>query len=259
MLPFTIYPAIDLRANRCVRLRQGRADQTTVFSDDPVAVARRWAAAGASWLHVVNLDGAFGESAAANQKAVSAILGAVELPVQLGGGLRGLAAVESALGLGVARVVLGTLALTQPDVVGEAIRRFGPERVAVGIDARDGMVAVRGWQETSTVSALALAVRLQLMGVHRVIYTDIARDGMLSGPNLPALRAMAATGLGVIASGGIASLEDLRAVAAITGVEGAIVGMALYTGAIDLPAALRATAPPSPVSPAPLNPERAEC
>lgn len=238
-MPFTIYPAIDLRAGRCVRLRQGRADQATVFSDDPVATARRWTAAGASWLHVVNLDGAFGEAAAANQQALISILKSVAVPVQLGGGLRDLAAVEAALRLGVARVVLGTVALTRPEVVGDAIRLFGPERVAVSIDARDGLVAVRGWQETSAVSALDLASRLKLLGASRVIYTDIARDGMLTGPNLPALRAMAGTGLGVIASGGIASLEDLRAVAGIPGVEGAIVGMALYTGAIDLPTALR--------------------
>ena len=245
-MTFTIYPAIDLRAGRCVRLRQGRANQATVFSDDPVAVAQRWAAAGASWLHVVDLDGAFGEAAAANQHAIAAILGAVDVPVQLGGGLRDLAAVEAALGLGLARVVLGTVALSQPEVVGEAIRRFGPERVAVGIDARDGVAAVHGWQETSGVSALELASRLKLLGVSRVIYTDIARDGMLSGPNLSDLRAMAKTGLGVIASGGIASLEDLRAVAAIPGVEGAIVGMALYIGAIDLPTALKELAPRGP-------------
>ncbi len=242
-MPFTIYPAIDLQAGRCVRLRQGRADQATVFSDDPVAVAGRWTAAGARWLHVVNLDGAFGDATAANQQALIFILESVPVPVQMGGGLRDLAAVESALGLGVARVVLGTVALTQPEVVGAAIRLFGPERVAVGIDARDGLVAVRGWQETSAVSALDLAGRLKLLGVSRVIYTDIARDGMLTGPNLPALRAMAGTGLGVIASGGIASLEDLRAAAGIPGVEGAIVGMALYTGAIDLPTALRELAP----------------
>ncbi len=238
-MTFTLYPAIDLRGGRCVRLRQGRADQTTVFSDDPAATARRWAAAGASWLHVVNLDGAFGEAGATNQQAVTAILKAVDVPVQIGGGLRDLASVEAALGLGVSRVVLGTVALTQPELVGEAVRRFGPERVAVGIDARDGLVAVHGWQQTSAVSALDLAARLKTLGASRVIYTDIARDGMLTGPNLPALRAIADTGLGVIASGGITSLDDLRAVAAIPGVEGAIVGMALYTGAIDLPTALK--------------------
>lgn len=249
-MPFTIYPAIDLRAGRCVRLRQGRADQATVFSDDPAATARRWTAAGASWLHVVNLDGAFGEAAAANQQAIAAILEAVDVPVQMGGGLRDLGLVEASLGLGVARVVLGTVALTQPEVVGEAIRLFGPERVAVGIDARDGMVAVHGWQETSAVSALDLAGRLKLLRVSRVIYTDIARDGMLTGPNLSALRAMGGTGLGVIASGGISSLADLRAVAGTPGVEGAIVGMALYTGAIDLPTALRELAPRGPVQPA---------
>ncbi len=238
-MPFTLYPAIDLRGGRCVRLRQGRADQATVFSDDPAATARRWAAAGASWLHVVNLDGAFGETGAANQQALVAILGAVSIPVQMGGGLRDLASVEAALGLGVSRVVLGTVALTQPELVGEAVRRFGPERVAVGIDARDGLVAVHGWQQTSTVPALDLAGLLKGLGARHVIYTDIARDGMLSGPNLPALETMAATGLGVIASGGIACLEDLRELAAVPGVEGAIVGMALYTGAIDLSAALK--------------------
>lgn len=234
-----IFPAIDLRDGRCVRLRRGQADQETVFSDDPVQVARRWELAGARWLHVVNLDGAFGTATAATQQAMQDIIAAVSVPVQIGGGLRDLTTMELALSAGAARVVLGTVAVTQPEVVAQALRRFGAERVAVGIDARGGRVAIRGWKQTSETGATDLALRMADLGVRRVVYTDIARDGMLTGPNLPALQQMAKTGLAVVASGGISSLHDLRAIAAVPGVEGAIVGMALYTGAIDLAQAIR--------------------
>jgi phosphoribosylformimino-5-aminoimidazole carboxamide ribotide isomerase len=239
-----IFPAIDVRGGRCVRLQQGEAARETFFSGDPAAVAARWAADGAEWLHVVNLDGAFGSDAAAGKgapasgQAIAAILQAVTIPVQLGGGLRDLEAIETALDLGVRRVVLGTLAVRQPEVVAQAVARFGADRVAVGIDARAGRVAVDGWQEGAPVEAVDLARRVESLGVTIVIYTDITRDGMLSGPNLPALRAMATTGMQVVASGGIASLGHVRAVKDVPGVVGAIIGMALYTGALDLPAAI---------------------
>jgi len=248
-----IIPAIDLRAGRCVRWQQGRPERELIFSHDPVAVARRWEALGARWLHVVNLDGALTASGItagrspepiaqmpANLQAIRSIVQAVGIPIQLGGGLRDLEAIRMAFSLGVARVILGTVAVTQPEVVAQAISLYGSERVAVGIDACQGRVAVRGWQEVTDLPALELAERMKDLGVSRVVYTDIARDGMLSGPDLPALRQMAATGLKVIASGGISCLDDLLALAAIPGIEGAIVGMALYTGAIDFSAALSA-------------------
>jgi phosphoribosylformimino-5-aminoimidazole carboxamide ribotide isomerase len=257
-----VLPAIDVRAGRCVRLQQGRPDREIVFSDDPVAVAGRWAAEGAQWLHVVNLDAALwagGEDAtgsrdavraAATLQAVASIAESVRVFVQLGGGLRDMPSIEAAFELGVARVVLGTAAVAQPQLVAQAIERFGAERVAVGIDVRDGRVAVRGWQDVSPLSALALADRVQALGARWVVATDIARDGMLLGPNLTALRQLAGTGCHVIASGGVSSLADLRALAGIPGVEGAIVGMALYTGAIGLREALALCLPreSSPVS-----------
>lgn len=237
-----IFPAIDLRGGRCVRLRQGDPQAETVFGDDPAAIARRWAAAGAAWLHVVNLDGALEDerASAVNVQALQAILRAVPVPVQFGGGLRTIDDVARVLDLGVSRAILGTAAVRDRDLVGQALARFGPERVLVAIDARDGKVAIRGWQETTELAAGELGRELYELGLGRVIYTDIARDGTLAGPNLPAVQALAAeTGLGVIASGGVARLQDLQALAALgDGIEGAIVGRALYTGAIDLQAAL---------------------
>jgi phosphoribosylformimino-5-aminoimidazole carboxamide ribotide isomerase len=237
-----VYPAIDLRKGRCVRLQQGDAAAETVFADDPVDAARRWASEGAEWLHVVNLDGALGETGAANLIALRRILAAVGLPVQFGGGLRSLEDIAALLELGVTRVVLGTVAVREPEIVQSAIERFGSERVAVGIDARAGLVAVQGWRDLSTVRAADLGLQMRVLGVERVIYTDIARDGMLTGVNVEATVALAqATGLGVIASGGVASLEDLRALRPYepNGVEGVIIGMALYRGAIALDEAIR--------------------
>ena len=238
-----IYPAIDLRNGRCVRLAQGDPQAETVFSDDPAGTARRWAGLGAEWLHVVNLDGAFGDAAKAakNVEALRAILEAVDVPVQFGGGLRSPADVEAALGLGVARVVIGTAALDDPALVQEGVARWGKERIALAIDARDGRVATHGWQQLSEVTALALARQMKALGIARVVYTDIARDGMLSGVNAAACAALAAeSGLGVIASGGVASLDDVRCVREVeeTGVEGLIIGKALYTGQVDLATAL---------------------
>ncbi|MBN1401815.1 MAG: 1-(5-phosphoribosyl)-5-((5-phosphoribosylamino)methylideneamino)imidazole-4-carboxamide isomerase, partial [Anaerolineae bacterium] len=174
-----VYPAIDLRKGRCVRLQQGDAAAETVFVDDPADAARRWASEGAEWLHVVNLDGALGEAGEANLAAVRRILAAADLPVQFGGGLRSLEDVSALLELGAARVILGTVALREPEVVQAALQRFGPERIAVGIDARAGLVAVHGWRDVSTVGATDLALQMRALGIERVVYTDIARDGML--------------------------------------------------------------------------------
>lgn len=236
---FELYPAIDLKAGQVVRLRQGRLDEATVYETDPARVAARWAEAGARWIHVVDLDGAFA-GRGQNTGAVRAILEAAPgVRVQLGGGLRSLDAVAAALELGVARAIIGTAAL-EGDLVARAVERFGPERVAVGIDARGGMVATRGWVEVTEVRAVDLAGRVKAAGVRTIIYTDIATDGMLQGPNFAEMAAMGRTGLDVIASGGVSSLEDILRLREIPGVVGVIVGRALYTGAVDLKEAVAA-------------------
>jgi phosphoribosylformimino-5-aminoimidazole carboxamide ribotide isomerase len=231
-----VFPAIDLRQGRCVRLRQGRPEAETVFSDDPVAMAEHWAAQGAEWLHVINLDGAFGQ-ASSNLQVVEEIMAAVAIPVQFGGGLRTMADIEGALGLGVVRVILGTVAVEEPSLVAEAVQHFGAERIVVGIDARREKVATHGWQEVSSLVATELALRVRELGVERIVYTDIARDGMLCGANVEAVRELAQrTGLKVIASGGVSSLDDLHRLkeAEASGVEGVIIGQALYSGALEL-------------------------
>ncbi len=237
-----VYPAIDLRNGRCVRLIQGDFSAETVFAADPAEAARRWAEEGATWLHVVNLDGALGHAGAENLAALERILAAVEIPVQFGGGVRSLDDVERLLELGVRRVILGTVAVEQPEIVQEAIGAYGVEHICVGVDARDGLVAIRGWQETSAVDAITLARTMGDLGVRRIIYTDIGRDGTLRGVNVEATAQLArATGLAVIASGGVATLEDLRHLKAQegAGIEGVIIGMALYRGAIQLAQALQ--------------------
>ena len=231
-----VFPAIDLRRGRCVRLRQGRLEAETVFSDDPVAMAEHWASQGAEWLHVVNLDGAFGQ-ASSNLRVVEEMVAAVGIPIQFGGGLRAMADIEGALELGLARVILGTVAVKEPSLVAEAVKRFGAERIVVGIDARKGNVATHGWQEISSLAATELALRVKELGVERVVYTDIARDGMLSGVNVEATRELAQrTGLKTIASGGVSSLDDVRRLKEVEagGVEGVIIGQALYSGALEL-------------------------
>jgi phosphoribosylformimino-5-aminoimidazole carboxamide ribotide isomerase len=260
-MAFTIFPAIDLRQGQVVRLRQGDPAAQTVFGDDPAAVARRWADQGAAWLHVVNLDGAFSGqgrdsslpsiaqndtggdslSLSLNLKRLAEIRAAVSLPIQFGGGIRTVDDVARALALGATRVVLGTVAVRQPEVVAQAVARFGTERIVVGIDARDGMVATHGWLETSELDALIVARRMADLGVLRIVFTDIARDGTLSGVNVAATAALArASGLKIIASGGVADLHDIHSLTAHAsdGIEGVIVGQALYTGAISLPEAL---------------------
>ena len=245
MRSLTLYPAIDLKGGACVRLRRGDMDQATVYGDDPGAQAVAWQYAGCPWLHVVDLDGAFA-GRSVNTEAVRAILAAARVPVQLGGGIREMASIEAWLSEGVTRVILGSIAAKNPALVQQACREF-PGRIAVGIDARDGLVATEGWAETSSLSAEALALRFEDAGAAAIIFTDIGRDGMLSGLNLEATAELArAITTPVIASGGVGSVEDLvslRAVAAETpGIEGVIVGRALYDGRITPAEALAALA-----------------
>lgn len=231
-----LYPAIDLKDGQCVRLEQGDMARVTVFNGDPAAQARAFADAGFDWIHVVDLNGAFA-GAAVNGQAVESILSATKLKVQLGGGIRDLSAIEGWLARGISRVILGTLAVRRPDIVREACRRF-PGRIAVGIDARGGKVAVQGWAETTELTAAELAERFRDAGVAAIIYTDIDRDGLLQGVNVESTAALARScGLPVIASGGVASLDDLRQLKrhAVDGIEGAIMGRAIYDGRI-LPA-----------------------
>ena len=228
-----LYPAIDLMNGQAVRLRQGRAEDKTVYSDDPAAVAREWAERGGDWLHVVDLDAAFsGEQS--NLEIVKRIAGEIALPVQLGGGLRDEAAIERALAAGVARVVIGTRAAESPDFIARAVERFGGDKIAVGIDARDGMVAVQGWTLTTGLSALDLARGAAAAGAAAIIYTDITTDGMLQGPNLAATaEVVRAVPIGVIASGGVSSAADLVKLEQIGGLAGAIIGRALFDGRIQ--------------------------
>lgn len=232
-----IIPAVDVRGGRCVRLVQGRPEAETVFSEDPVTVARLWAGRGAPRLHVVDLDGAFA-GAPKQLDLVEAIAGSVPVPVEAGGGLRTLEAVEALLGAGVRWAVLGTRAALDPAFLAEACRRF-PGRIIVAVDASDGRVAVDGWTRLLDVTAGEFARRAGRAGAAEILYTDIARDGTQTGPNLSSTEAVArAATCPVLASGGVACLEDLRRLAAIPGVVGAVVGRALYTGAVDLGQAL---------------------
>lgn len=241
MEPMEVIPAIDLIEGRCVRLYQGDYQRTQIFHENPVEVARQWAGQGATRLHLVDLDGAK-QGRPANLAVIEAIVRAVSLPVQVGGGLRDAASVRQLLNLGVERAILGTIAVEAPALVSEICRAF-PGQIAIGIDARNGRVATRGWLETSEITASNLARQVARQGAAAIIYTDIQRDGTLSGPNLPALREMAAAvDLPVIASGGVSSLTDLLSLLALEplGVVGAIVGRALYTGDLNLAEAVRA-------------------
>lgn len=230
-----VIPAIDLKAGQCVRLYQGDMDQATVYSADPVAVALRWQEEGAERLHVVDLDGAV-SGRGVNTAIIARICHTLPIPIQVGGGIRTLAAVEHLLALGVSRVILGTVAYRHPELVAEACRRF-PGRITVGIDARAGKVAVQGWTEATALDAVDFAKRCKGMGVSEIIYTDIARDGTQQGVNLDATLAVArAVSLPVIASGGVASVADVERLARFEpeGIAGVIVGRALYTGAVKL-------------------------
>ncbi|HEY4743044.1 MAG TPA: 1-(5-phosphoribosyl)-5-[(5-phosphoribosylamino)methylideneamino]imidazole-4-carboxamide isomerase [Desulfuromonadaceae bacterium] len=237
-----VIPAIDLKEGKCVRLEQGLMDKDTVFNDDPAAQAREWQAQGAELLHIVDLDGAFaGEPR--NKAAIEAIVTAISIPAQLGGGIRDLVTIEAYLKLGLSRVIIGTAAQRNPELVREACALF-PGRIVVGIDAKNGMVAVQGWGEVTDVTAVDLAKRFEGFGVSAIIYTDISRDGMLQGPNLEATKALAeAISIPVIASGGVSSLKDIENLMTIegSGVSGVITGKAVYTGAIRLAEAVALT------------------
>ena len=236
-----LYPAIDLKDGACVRLLRGEMDKATVFGTDPAAQAASFVTAGCEWLHLVDLNGAFA-GRPVNAAAVEAILDAVNVPCQLGGGIRDMATIEGWLGRGIARVILGTVAVENPDLVRQAARAF-PGQVAVGIDARAGMVATKGWAEETDVQATDLARSFEDAGVAAIIYTDIDRDGAMQGPNVPATEALArAVSIPVIASGGVSRMDDLLALRDTGVIAGAISGRALYDGAIDLRHALGALA-----------------
>ena len=239
-----VIPAVDLMGGRAVRLKQGRRNEKTEYFDDPVEPALNFARTGAQWLHVVDLDGAF-EGEARNTGVVRRIIEAVSplgMKVELGGGIRDLDRIGQVLDLGVSRAILGTAIFAVPELLHNALKTFGAERLVAGIDASGGKVAIRGWEELTGRDALDVAAMVKDQGAERIIYTDIATDGMLGGPNIPALEAVAGTGMAVIASGGVATLEHVRTVAALEGkgVEGMIVGRALYEGTVDLAEALDA-------------------
>ncbi len=236
-----VIPAIDLKDGRCVRLFQGDFDQETVFSDDPLATALSWQEQGGRRLHLVDLDGAV-QGKPAHLEVIGAIVRGLDIPVQVGGGIRDLAAAEAWLDAGADRVVIGTAAVRDPDMVQEVCRKHGSERVVVSVDAKDGLVALQGWTEASAVTVLELAQRMAQIGVVRLLYTDISRDGALTGPDYPTnAQLVRETGLAVLASGGVASIEHIKELLP-TGVEGVIVGRALYTGAVDLAEAAAAVA-----------------
>jgi len=235
-----IFPAVDIKDGRCVRLVQGKKDEVTIYSQDPAGMAREWERQGAEWVHVVDLDGAF-SGVPRNREIIKNMVQSLSIPLQLGGGIRDLMVASGYLELGVSRIIIGTSALDNRRLVTSLLEEFGPERIIVGIDARDGLVAIRGWEDVTTVKALDLALEMKVLGVKRIVYTDISRDGVLQGPNIPAIQAMSeGAGLAVIASGGVSTIDDIASLREIPGVEGAIVGKALYEGRLTLEAALKA-------------------
>ena len=234
-MDFELVPAIDLKGGKCVRLKEGVAERETDYSDDPVAQALEWQDQGASRLHLVDLDGAF-SGTAVHLETARAIFRALKIPVQFGGGIRSLDHVDRLLSLGAARVILGTVAVEHPEIVEEAVEKYS-DAIVVGIDARGGRVASRGWVEQTSLSALDLAIKMRSLGVARIIYTDVSRDGMLSGVNVPETEALARqAGIRVIASGGAAGLDDIRQLweRRASGIEGLILGRALYDRKLDL-------------------------
>jgi phosphoribosylformimino-5-aminoimidazole carboxamide ribotide isomerase len=237
-----VIPAIDLKNGQCVRLEQGLMERDTVYNDDPAAQALVWQEQGGELLHIVDLDGAFAGTPR-NSEAIKAIVGAVTIPTELGGGIRDLQTIESYLELGISRVVLGSVAKENPGLVEEACRLF-PGKIVVGIDAKDGLVAIHGWKDVTEEKAVDLARKMEGFGVEAIIYTDIARDGMMTGPNIEATRMLAeAISIPVIASGGISSLQDIENLLAIedSGIQGAITGKAIYSGALNLREAVELT------------------
>ena len=228
-----LYPAIDIKNGQCVRLQQGLFDATTVYSNEPFEVAKQFEAVGAKFLHIVDLDGAL-QGMGANDEALAQIIKNVTIPLEIGGGIRTMQDIEHRLNMGVTRVILGTKAVESPEFVKEAILKFGADKIVIGIDAKNGMVAIKGWETISNVDAVTLALSMKDLGVKTIIYTDISKDGMLCGPNLvQTARMVEATGLDIVASGGVSSMEDLEQLENI-GVEGAILGKAIYEKRVDL-------------------------
>ncbi len=231
-----IYPAIDIKDGKCVRLTQGKFSDVAVYGNDPLIMAKKWESLGAPYLHLVDLDGALAGSGI-NRNIIIKIAQSVDIPVQTGGGIRTMDDISELIAGGISRIILGTAAVQNPQLVDEAVAKFG-EKIAIGIDAKDGMAAISGWEEISSLPALDLAKSMQQKGVRYIVYTDISTDGMLTGPNLAAMRQMAdSVAVKVIASGGVGSYEDILSLKS-TGVEGVIVGKALYTGNVELEKAL---------------------
>jgi len=232
-----LFPAIDIKNGQCVRLRQGQFQDVLIYSNSPLKIAKQWEAQGASFIHIVDLDGALvGHSV--NDEVIKAIVAQVKIPIQVGGGIRTIKDIENKLSLGIERVIIGTRAVENPAFVKEAIATFGADKIVVGIDAKNGMVAIEGWEKVSDYFAISLALTMKEAGVKTIIYTDIAKDGMLQGPNIPYTKEMMqATGLNIIASGGMSSMKDLEMLQEID-VYGAVIGKALYENRIDLKTAI---------------------
>ena len=232
-----IYPAIDIKDGQCVRLLKGRFDKVTVYGDDPAEMAKKWETLGGEFIHVVDLDGAL-KGHGVNAGAIKRICESVSVPVQTGGGIRTMADIEDKLACGINRVIIGTKAVSNPEFVKEAVEKYG-DKIVIGIDAKDGMVAIEGWEKTSEFKAVEFAKKIAEMGVKTIVYTDIATDGTLAGPNLEAMKEMVENvDINVIASGGIGNIEHIRSLVPV-GVEGVITGRALYTGDLDLAEAIR--------------------
>ena len=233
-----LYPAIDMKGGKCVRLTQGSFDHTKVYSDDPVDMAEKWVSMGATFLHLVDLDGAL-KGRSVNEPVIRRILSAVTVPVQVGGGIRSREAVKNMLDLGVRRVIIGTMAAKEPEFMRALTEEFDPEQIVAGVDAKDGLVAVEGWEKVSTLTSLELCLKMKEYGIRHIVYTDISRDGMLTGPNVETTRELTLnTGMDIIASGGVSCMEDLQELYN-QGIPVAIIGKALYEKRLDLQEAVR--------------------
>ena len=233
-----LYPAIDMKNGKCVRLRQGAFKDIAAYSEHPEEIAALWQEKGATFLHLVDLDGALA-GRSVNEETIKKIVSSVNIPVEIGGGIRSEEAIKNMLALGVKRVIIGTKAVEEPEFLKDMVEKFGADAIAAGVDAKDGMVAIQGWEQVSTVTATDLCLKMKEYGVKHIIYTDISRDGMLSGPNIPATKKLTEeTGLDIIASGGVSCMEDLQALYD-AGISGAIMGKALYEKRVDLEEAVR--------------------
>lgn len=232
-----LYPAIDIKNGQCVRLRQGQFQDSQIYSKNPIEIARLFVSQGASFIHMVDLDGAL-VGFSVNDTVFKEIAGEINIPIQVGGGIRTIKDIENKIELGINRVIIGTKAVENPAFVKEAVKEFGSDRIVIGIDAKDGMVAIQGWEKVSTVSAIDLAMQVKDIGVKTIVYTDISKDGMLLGPNVEQTKELSdVTGLDVIASGGVSSMKDLELIVG-SGVHGAIIGKALYEKKVDLAKAI---------------------